>query len=88
MKIGCPIGRGSAHEARLPLAMALNEISAASKKGLSTLSSNRTVRMTPQYRQRLERAALHRRVTVSAFLDLAVVAYAKQHEFYGPARKR
>ena len=49
--------------------MASNKLPAVSKKGLPTLSTNLTVRMTPEYRQWLERAALHCRMTVSAFLD-------------------
>ena len=38
--------------------MASNKLPAVSKKGLPTLSPNLTVRMTPEYRQWLERAAL------------------------------
>jgi len=68
--------------------MASNKLPAVSKKGLTTLSPNLTVRMTPEYRQWLERAALHCRMTVSAFLDFAAVAYAKQHGFDEPAPKR
>ena len=68
--------------------MALNEIPAESKKGLPNPSPNLTVRMTPEYRRWLERADLHYRTTVSAFLDLAAVDSAKQHGFDEPAPKR
>jgi len=68
--------------------MALNKNPAGSQKGLPTLSPNLTVRMTPEYRKWLERAALHCRMTVSAFLDFAAVAHANQHGFDEPAPKR
>ena len=68
--------------------MALNEIPAESMKGLPNPSPNLTVRMTPEYRRWLERAALHCRTTVSAFLDFAAVDHAKQHGFDEPAPKR
>ena len=50
--------------------MALNKIPAVSKKRLPTLSPNLTVRITPEYRQWLERAALHSsddRIRISRF---------------------
>jgi len=56
--------------------MALNKIPAASKKGSTTPSPNLTVRVAPEYRKWLERAALHSRMSVSAFLDFAAVDYA------------
>ena len=68
--------------------MASKKLPAVSKKGLPTLSPNLTVRMTPEYRQWLERATLHCRMTVSAFLDFAAVTYAKQHGFDEPAPER
>ena len=40
--------------------MALNETLTMSKKGVPSFSPNLTVRMTPEYRRWLERAALHK----------------------------
>jgi len=68
--------------------MALNEMPAVSKKGLPTPSPNLTVRMTPECRQWLDRAALHCRMTVLTLLDFATITSAKQHGFDEPAPKR
>lgn len=68
--------------------MALNETPTISKKGVPSFSPNLTIRMTPEYRRWLERAALHSRMTVSAFLDFAAVEYARRHGFDEKAPKR
>ena len=44
--------------------------------------------MTPEYREWLDRAASHSRLTVSGFLEFAAVAYAKQQGFDEQAPKR
>ena len=68
--------------------MALIEISAMSNKGLLNPSLNLTVRITPEFRHWLERAALHRQTTPSAFFDSAALAHARKHGFDEPAPKR
>ena len=61
--------------------MALYKIPADSKKGLPAPTPNLTVRMTPEFREWLEKAASHARMTVSGFLEFAAVAHAKQQGF-------
>jgi len=59
-----------------------------SRNWLATPSPNLKVRVTPESRRWLERAALHCRMTVSAFLDFAAVSEANRHGFDEPAPKR
>jgi uncharacterized protein (DUF1778 family) len=66
----------------------MREIPAVSKKGLPTPTSNLTVRMTPQFREWLDKAALHSRLNVSGFIEFAVIAYAKQQGFHETPPKR
>ncbi len=68
--------------------MALNEIPIVSKKGLPNPTPNLTVRMTPEYREWLDRAASQSRLTVSGFLEFAAIAYAKQQGYDERAPKR
>jgi hypothetical protein len=44
--------------------------------------------MAPQFREWLDKAALHSRLNVSGFIELAVVAYAKQQGFDETPPKR
>jgi uncharacterized protein (DUF1778 family) len=47
-----------------------------------------TLRSTAEWREWLERAASHSRMSVSGFLDLAAAAYAEQQGFPDPAPER
>lgn len=66
--------------------MSLRDIPAVSKKGLPT--PNLTVRMAPQFREWLDKAALHSRLNVSSFIEFAAIAYAKQQGFDEAPPKR
>jgi uncharacterized protein (DUF1778 family) len=68
--------------------MPLREIPAVSKKGMPNPTPNLTVRMNPQFREWLDKAALHSRLNVSSFIEFAVIAYAKQQGFDEPPPKR
>jgi hypothetical protein len=51
-------------------------------------SEHLTVRMSAEYKAWLERAAEHSRLSVSGYLDLAAVAFARAQGFADPAPKR
>jgi hypothetical protein len=68
--------------------MAPRETPAVSKKALPNPAPNLTVRMTPQFREWLDRAALQSRLNVSNFLEFAAIAYAKQQGFEETPPKR
>ena len=68
--------------------MSLSDIPAVSKKGLPNPTPNLTVRMTPQFREWLDKAARHSRLNVSGFIEFAVIAYAKQQGFDETPPKR
>jgi uncharacterized protein (DUF1778 family) len=61
--------------------VAPSEIPAVSRKGPPKPTPNLTVRMDPQFRRWLDKAALHSRLNVSSFLEFAAIAYAKQQGF-------
>jgi hypothetical protein len=44
--------------------------------------------MNPQFREWLDKAALHSRLNVSGFIEFAVIAYAMQQGFDEPPPKR
>jgi uncharacterized protein (DUF1778 family) len=68
--------------------MAMKEIPTMAKKELPTQTPNLTIRMTPQFREWLDKAAAHSRLNVSSFIEIAVIAHARRQGFQETPPKR
>jgi hypothetical protein len=66
----------------------MEETPAVPEKGLPTPTPNLTIRMTPQFREWLDKAAGHSRLNISRFIEIAVIAHAKQQGFHETPPRR